>query len=108
MITENKIQQITNILNSLVESTTTDDAYNPSVQSYLEKINEAKKLLTGCEDTSQIVVAYTRCELDDFIKRKSTDEEWEEAWGAIHNNDTAWSYMSDACYSAECSLGEEE
>lgn len=94
----NKTKQIKQILDRFADEDYID----------LEKLNEAKELLDKCVDSSQIVIAYTRDDLDDELGRKSTDDEWEWAWSSIHNNDTAWSYMSDACYEAECTIREGE
>lgn len=80
-------------------------------------IVEIKKLLSGCSDNSQVVIAYERSQLDAFIQMefeelglsdfKSSDEQWARAWNIIQNYDSAWTYMSDACYEAETQIAQE-
>ena len=67
----------------------------------LQQIDKIMGLVCGCVDNSQIVVAYDRCQLDDAIGKKSTDGMWERCQELIHNNDGAWSAMSDNCAEAE-------
>jgi hypothetical protein len=64
-------------------------------------IRDIRKLLSGCVDNSQIIVAYDRSQLDDAIGKKSTDGMWELCQELIHNNDGAWGAMSDNCAEAE-------
>lgn len=83
----------------------------------LEEIDKIISLVCGCSDNSQIVIAYDRSQLDAFIQTefeeygladfKSSDKQWEQAWNTIQGNDTAWTYMSDACYEAETNLGQQ-
>ena len=47
------------------------------------------------------IVAYDRNQLDDAIGKESYDGMWELCQELIHNNDGAWSAMSDACAEAE-------
>lgn len=47
------------------------------------------------------IVAYDRSQLDDALGKKATDADWAVCQDAIHNNDYAWSAMSDACANAE-------
>ena len=67
----------------------------------LEEIDKIISLVCGCVDNSQIIVAYDRCQLDDAIGGKSNDGLWELCQELIHNNDGAWSAMSDNCAEAE-------
>lgn len=67
----------------------------------LEQIDKIIGLVCGCVDNSQIIVAYDRCQLDDAIGEKSTDGMWELCQELIHNNNGAWSAMSDNCAEAE-------
>ena len=76
-----------------------DEIYSEN-ENHLHMV-EIKKLLSGCVDNSQIVVAYDRCQLDDAINKKSTDAMWELCQELIHNNNGAWSAMSDNCAEAE-------
>ena len=86
------------------------------IESLLEQLDDndlvskIKTLLSGCSDNSQVVIAYDRQQLNDYIWSETnkeyscTDEEWKDAWESIQDDDTAWGYMSDACYEAECNL----
>ncbi len=47
------------------------------------------------------IVAYDRSQLDDAIGKKATDYQWQMCQEAIHNDEGAWSAMSDACAEAE-------
>jgi|TARA_R100000479_G_scaffold163678_1_gene102298 hypothetical protein len=67
----------------------------------LEQIDKIMGLVCGCVDNSQVIVAYDRCQLDDAIGKKSTDGMWQRCQDLIHNNDGAWSAMSDNCSEAE-------
>lgn len=67
----------------------------------LEEVDKIMGLVCGCSDNSQIVIAYTRDDLDSVLGKKSTDCQWEHCWDAIHNSDGAWSAMSDAICDAE-------
>jgi len=71
------------------------------MQKILKEIDKVMGLVCGCVDNSQVIVAYDRCQLDDAIGKKSTDGMWERCQDLIHNNDGAWSAMSDNCSEAE-------
>lgn len=85
--------------------------------SHHDDIENIKTLLAGCSDNSQVVIAYDRSQLDAFIQTEfeeygltdfeSSDKQWEQAWNIIQGNDTAWTYMSDACYDAETNLAQQ-
>ena len=61
----------------------------------LVEIDCIASLLYCCSDESQIVIAYSRDDLDSVLGKKSTDCQWEHCWDAIHNASGAWSAMSD-------------
>ena len=107
-----KITQITNLLVGLKENSVAE--LRDDTDKVVERI---EKLLAGCSDNSQVVIAYDRSQLDAFIQTEfeeygltnfeSSDKQWEQAWNTIQDNDTAWTYMSDACYEAETNLGQQ-
>lgn len=91
-------------------NTLLDDLKDVIQDSHHDDIENIKTLLDGCSDNSQVIIAFDRSQLNDYIwsntnkTYKCTDAEWEEAFNLVHDDDTAWSYMSDACYKAECNL----
>ena len=91
-----KIQAIEKLVKSLGENSVKE--YEEHSNSIIEKV---LSLLSDCSDNSQIVIASERCQLDDAISKKSTDGMWELCQGLIHNNNGAWSAMSDNCAEAE-------
>ena len=105
-----KIEQINNIIDDLKEIDVSDLKSMSGISEFFADLDTIKSLLDGCSDNSQVVIAYDRSQLNDYIwsatnkTYKCTDEEWEQAWNHIHNDDTAWGYMSDVCYEAEGNL----
>tara|TARA_R100001224_G_C3898235_1_gene107545 strand:- start:37 stop:384 length:348 start_codon:yes stop_codon:yes gene_type:complete len=77
-----------------------------SFQDVLTKLKEDSKALSHYEDNT--IVAYDRSQLDDAIGKKATDADWAVCQNAIHDNDYAWSAMSDACANAEETVAEME
>lgn len=97
-----KINEINKCLVYIRRSlTNNDDVPYEILHEILEEVNRIADLISGCVDNSQIIVAYDRCQLDDAIGKKSTDGMWELCQELIHNNDGAWSAMSDNCAEAE-------
>ena len=70
-----------------------------SFQEVLTKLKEEGEELHHHQENT--IVAYDRSQLDDAIGKKATDYQWQRCQEAIHNNDGAWSAMSDACAEAE-------
>lgn len=107
-----RITQIKNLLVGLKENSVAE--LRDDTDKVVEQI---ETLLAGCSDNSQVVIAYDRSQLDAYIQTefeeygltdfKSSDKQWEQAWNTIQGNDTAWTYMSDACYEAETNLGQQ-
>ena len=107
-----KIQAIEKLVKRLGQNSVKE--YEEHSNSIIEKV---LSLLSGCSDNSQVVIAYERSELDEFIQTefgelgltdfKSSDEQWEKAWNIIQGYDHAWTYMSDACYEAETQITQE-
>ena len=95
-----KTEEINNRLHYLKKVISDEMPYSVQRRTLVE-IDCIMSLVCGCVDNSQIVVAYDRCQLDDAIGRKSTDGIWERCQELIHNNDGAWSAMSDNCAEAE-------
>ena len=85
-----KINTLQKIKNLLIESNSNN-----------EIIDKIETLLTSWVDSNECIIAYTRGELDAILERDATDKEWDTCWDSIHNNDTMWSYVSDACNEAE-------
>ena len=111
-----KIEEITSRLHYLKKVISDEMPY--SVQSRtLAEIDCIASLVCGCSDNSQIIIAYERSQLDAFIQTefeehglsdfKSSDEQWEKAWDIIQNYNSAWTYMSDACYEAETEIADD-
>lgn len=103
-----KIDQIHDNLDALLK-------VDSATQTHI--IRGIRELLSGCSDNSQVVIAYERSQLDAFIQTefeelglsdfKASDEQWEKAWNIIQDYDSAWTYMSDACYEAETQIAQE-
>ena len=112
-----KITRINYILDELKSFDARDLQSVEGITDFHAYIESAKTLLNGCSDNSQVVIAYDRSQLDAYIQTEfedygltdfeSSDEQWEQAWNTIQGNDTAWTYMSDACYEAETNLGQQ-
>jgi hypothetical protein len=100
-----RITQIKNLLVGLKENSVAE--LRDDTDKVVERI---ETLLEGCSDNSQVIIAFDRSQLNDYIwsntnkTYKCTDAEWEEAVNIVHDDDTAWGYISDACYKAECNL----
>ena len=86
-----------------------------------EKLNKAIRIIDNnlvVKEVSEIedlnhyqnntIVAYDRSQLDDALGKKTTDADWVVCQNAIHDNDYAWSAMSDACANAEDKVAERE
>ena len=78
-----------------------DNAINRdfSFQEVLTKLKEEGEELHHYQENT--IVAYDRSQLDDALGEKATDADWKVCQNAIHDNDYAWSAMSDACANAE-------
>ena len=111
-----KCEEITSRLHYLKKVISDEMPYSVQRRT-LAEIDCIASLICGCSDNSQIVIAYERSQLDAFIQTefeelglsdfKSSDEQWEKAWDIIQNYDSAWTYMSDACYEAETQIAQE-
>ena len=105
-----KITQINTIVDGLKSIDSRDLQSQDGVKDFYADLENIKTLLSGCSDNSEVVIAYDRQQLNDYIWSNTnktyecTDEEWQDAWESIHDDDTAWTPMSDACYEAECNL----
>ena len=95
-----KAEEITSRLHYLKKVISDEMPYSVQRRT-LAEIDCIASLVCGCSDNSQIVIAYTRADLDSVLGKKSTDCQWEHCWDAIHNSDGAWSAMSDAICDAE-------
>ena len=97
-----KINQINKCLAYIKKSVSNhDEMPHEILHEIIEEVDRIADLICGCSDNSQIVIAYTRDDLDSVLGKKSTDCQWEHCWDAIHNSDGAWSAMSDAICDAE-------
>ena len=97
-----KCEEITSRLTYMKKALTFhDEMPYDLLHKILAEIDCISSLVCGCSDNSQIVVAYERFQLDDAIGRKSTDGMWDLCQELIHNNNGAWSAMSDNCAEAE-------
>ena len=111
-----KCEEITSRLHYLKKVISDEMPYSVQRRT-LAEIDCIASLICGCSDNSQIVIAYERSQLDAFIQTefeelglsdfKSSDEQWARAWNIIQNYDSAWTYMSDACYEAETQIAQE-
>lgn len=98
---QNLTTKVENFVEEVFELAFGDDAINRdfSFEEVLTKLKEEGEELHNYQENT--IVAYDRSQLDDALGEKATDADWVVCQNAIHNNDYAWSAMSDACSNAE-------
>lgn len=98
---QNLTTKVENFVEEVFELAFGDDAINRdfSFEEVLTKLKEEGEELHNYQENT--IVAYDRSQLDDALEEKATDADWVVCQNAIHNNDYAWSAMSDACSNAE-------
>ena len=98
---QNCTTEVENFVEEVFQIAFGDNALNRDF-SFKDVLNRLKK---DDEDLyhyqNNTIVAYDRNQLDDAIGKESSEGMWELCQELIHNNEGAWSAMSDACAEAE-------